>query len=526
MQRDIKQLKDTVFDVIVVGSGIHGACIARDAALRGMKVALIDKSDLCAATSHNSLKTIHGGIRYLQHLNFKRTVESINEQKFWLATAPHLVKPLPFLMPTYGYGSRGSEAMWAGIKLYEALAVGRNKTIPDNRKIPNGKIVSKTDCLSIADGIDKTGLRGGAIWYDAQVEDADKAVIQIAQDAYEHGSVIANYVKATELLIDNKQVTGLLAKDQLNGDSLEIKGKMVVNATGPWAGQWLKQNQQHLKNSPTLPLTKSMNIVTKSIFPEHAVGIKSTLDSDSVVGSSKRLYFIVPWRGKSIIGTTHFHYDGEIEQATQSIETTTAEIKHFVDEINQAYPAADLSLDDVLYCYQGLTPANDESQHPNATRLNHSKVLDHQIEDSISGLISIVSVKWTTARSVAERAVDLIAEKFGNKQTCQTHRLPIKDTSLKTVTQLDEHSSNEQLSAFVEHAIKQEMAISLADLVFRRTDAVMTNSLTSEQIMFIANTMAKQLNWDETEQKRQFDILLKSWLQPDLYQSLQQMTSQ
>jgi glycerol-3-phosphate dehydrogenase len=522
MQRDINQLSNTTFDVIVVGAGIHGACVARDAALRGMSVALIDKGDLCAATSHNSLKIIHGGIRYLQHLNFKRTLESINEQKYWLRTAPHLVKPLPFLMPTYGYGSRGSEAMWVGIKLYEALGFGRNKSIPEHRQIPNGKLISKKDCLNIAADINKEGLRGGAIWYDAQVEDADRAVIQVIQDAHEKGACVANYVQAQKLIVEDKQVQGIIAYDNLNSTEFTIQGNMVVNATGPWAGAWLKQNQSHLSHDHDLPLTKSMNIVTRQLFSEHAVGIKSTIASDSVIGSSKRLYFIAPWRGRSIIGTTHFHYGGNIETATRSLKTTTDEIEQFIKEINTAYPVAKLTLEDILYCYQGLTPANDESQHANATRLNHSKVIDHQDEDSLKGLVSLVSIKWTTARGVAEKAVDLIAQRLGNTQVCETHTRIIKDRSITLASgkHLDNDTSNEELEQFVVHAINNEMALSLSDLLFRRCDAVMTNSLTYEQISLMCDVMAKQLKWNKVEQKRQRGTLLESWLQPELHHAL------
>jgi glycerol-3-phosphate dehydrogenase len=180
---------------------VHGACGARDAALCGLKVAMIDMGDLGGATSHNSLKTIHGGIRYLQHLNFKRSLESINGQKYWLETAPHLVKPLPFLMPTYGRGMRGPIAMRTGIRMLGCLGMGRNKRLEAASRLPRGNILSKQECIDEAPSVPRDKLTGGALWYDAQVEFADLAVLQLAQQTYQLGGVIASYVKATDIQI-------------------------------------------------------------------------------------------------------------------------------------------------------------------------------------------------------------------------------------------------------------------------------------------------------------------------------------
>lgn len=517
MQRQTQRLADEEFDLIVVGAGVHGACVARDAALRGLKVALVDKGDICGSTSHNSLKTIHGGIRYLQHLNFKRTLESINEQKYWLRTAPDLVKPLPFMMPTYGHGSRGKEAMWAGIRLYETLGFGRNRSLPANRKIPKGQIIPTEQCLQLAPGVDANGLTGGAIWYDAQVEDADRAVLQLAKDAFNHGACVANYVAAKQLVTEKKRVVGLQAQDRLSGETFTIKGQVIVNATGPWAGQWTRENQSSLAKPLSLPLTKSMNIVTRQLLPDYAIGVKSQRASDSVVGDTKRLYFIVPWRDCSIIGTTHFHHNGSIDNWQDDTETTQREIQQFIDEINIAYPPAKLTLDDVHYCYQGLTPANEPGQHENATRLHHSKVIDHKSRDGIDGLISIVSIKWTTARLVAKQATDLAAGKLGNTTRCKTHQTPLPHDEL---TDLHSQSDGAAIRDFCDVAIKHDMAVSLADLLTRRTDALMRGKLTAEQIATAGRYMATALNWDNIECDAQWQKLQKLWLAPDLRQQL------
>jgi len=518
MQRDISQLQHTNFDLIIVGAGIHGACTARDAALRGLKVALIDKGDISGATSHNSLKTIHGGIRYLQHFDIKRTIESINEQKYWLRTAPHLMQTIPFMMPTYGYGTRGNEAMWLGIKAYEIFAFGRNKTIPAEKRLPAGKIISAQHCQSMIPQINSKELRGAAIWHDVQVVNPDQAVIQISQHATLHGAIVANYLSAQKLIIEKNSVQGIHAFDSISKKSFYILGKNVINATGPWAANWLNDNQEFMRTKHSLPLTKSMNIVTKRIFPNHAVGIKSTLASDAAFGKSKRLYFIIPWKDKSIIGTTHNRFDNNNINNAFSMETTRSEISQFVDQINKAYPPAKLKLSDVLYCYQGMTPANEPYQHPAATRLQHSKIIDHDTTDGLNGLVSLISVKWTTARTVAERAVNIIANKLGNSEPCLTRKNNIPNTSLDLA--LNANSSNTELNHFVHHAIQNEMALTISDLLFRRCDALMTNVLTPKQIKFLFDSMAQQMEWNKQQQQIEKETLLRSWLQPELHKTL------
>lgn len=508
MKRDITALQNQQFDLLVVGAGVHGACAARDAALRGLKVAMIDMGDLGGATSHNSLKTIHGGIRYLQHLNFKRSLESINEQKYWLETAPHLVKPIPFLMPTYGWGVRGPLAMRIGIRMFECLGVGRNKRLQAASRLPRGKILSKQECLNTAPSVPKGNLTGGALWYDAQVEFADLAVLQLAEQTNQLGGVIANYVKAIDIQIKDGKVSGIIAKDLLGGQSLLISATTVLNAAGPWAAKVLQQSTSDNLTSLALPLTKSMNIVTNIPALSMAIGVQSTCVSDSVVGNTKRLYFIVPWQGVSVIGTTHFPHNGDVDD--QHIEPN--EIKDFVKDINHAYPSLELSESQVTYCYQGLSPAdNDLSvKTNNSTPLHHSKVIDHALDNNVEGLVSIVSIKWTTARLLAEQAVDLIANKLGSRQKCRTRHEQLPDTlrfglSLSGMGDL-------QLIEFCRQHITHSMAISLSDILLRRSNDLVLDRLSFAQIKVIAMTMSKHFQWTSQQQELEQMELLKLWL--------------
>lgn len=519
MQRDIPSLKSHEFDLLIIGAGSHGACAARDAALRGMRVALIDKGDICGATSHNSLKTIHGGIRYLQHLNFKRSLESIKEQKIWLRTAPHLVKPLPFLMPTYGHGLRGPAAMFAGTTLFGLLGIGRNKHLRDDRKLPRAHVMSKAKCLALAPSISQDKLTGGALWYDAQAEYADRAIMQITEQACELGSFAANYVQADTLLLDQGRVTGVSATDLLTGNQFHIRAKSVLNAAGPWASELLAPHSQLQTN---VALSKSMNLVTSLPAPEAAVAVQSTLTSDSVVGTTKRLYFIVPWMGRTVVGTTHFNFTGKPDEL--SIEHD--EVLAFVDEINTAYPSLNLTAEQVLYCYQGLQPAVDDHNvdDKNAMQLHESKIIDHakplKKTAPVEGLVSILSVKWTTARLVAQQAIDVIANKLGNTAACTTEYQPIED-ALNLPHQIHGLSNNE-LNAFCHAHIEHSMTVNLTDLVLRRSNDLVLGRLTIEQLIVVARTLQKHFNWSHDQQARQLTMLLDCWLPTRLRQQLLQ----
>jgi len=518
MKREISKLRNQTFDVLIIGAGSHGACAARDAALRGLKVAMVDKGDICGATSHNSLKTIHGGIRYLQHLNFKRTLESIKEQKIWLRTAPHLVKPLPFLMPTYGHGMRGPLAMFAGITLFRFFGIGRNKHLQAKSKVPAGRIMSSSECLKLAPNIKTDNLSSGALWYDAQVEHADRAIMQISEHAYELGATICNYVSINQLSIKDKIVNGAVATDQLNGEEFTISAKTVLNAAGPWASELLKTTPQLEINTA---LIKSMNLVTRLPAPEVAVAVQSKLSSDSVVGSTKRLYFIVPWLGRAVIGTTHFKYSGEPDQL--SIENQ--EILSFIDEINLAYPSLKLNADDVLYCYQGLTPAGEEhddgqksTSQSNALRLHESKVIDHAKEHQIEGLVSIFSIKWTTARLIAKQAMDLISSKLGSPVSSTTDTEPLVDQ--RALPYLSAELSSDGLQAFCKAHMEHSLTFTLEDLLLRRTNDTVLGKLSFEQIKVLAKTMQAHFNWNQDQQDQQLRLLLRNWLPSELSQQL------
>jgi len=422
----------------------------------GFKVALIDKGDINNATSHNSLKTIHGGIRYLQHFNFKRTIESIREQSIWLKTASHLVKPLPFLMPTYGWGMRGPLAMYIGIRMFEAIGflLGRNKGIDESSRVPRGQIISPKRCLERAPGIKKENLTAGAIWYDAQVSYADKAVFQICQDAVDNGAIIANYVKAQEVTVTSNRIETVRVHDLLGEKSFDIKAKHVINAAGPWVDELFTADGLSGEEHCSMALTKSMNLVTTLDAPDYAVSVQSKIQSDSKVDRSKRLYFIVPWNGKAMLGTTHFEFSGGADELAYE----QREVEDFIFEMNQAYPEYTLSIDDVSYCYQGLTPA-EKNEKGGSHRAHHSEFLQLQGE---------------------------------------ALRLEIK--------------------RHIDHTLLN----SLVDMFTRRTDEFVRGMINAQQVRDASNVLAQELQWSQQRRDTELARFLSIWMPAKIKAELQQ----
>ena len=498
------RISSGAFDLVVIGAGVHGACVARDAALRGLRVAVLERGDLGGATSHNSLKTIHGGIRYIQHLNFSRTRLSIRERTIWLRTAPHLVRPLPFLMPTYGHGMRGPAAMFAGIMLYRLLGQGLGIGSAD---VPPGWVMGAGTCREMMPGVPAHGLTGGAVWYDAQIRFADRAVLEILTDAAAHGADVANYAEVTDILQADGVVTGVAVRDGLNGETFEVGARLVINAAGPWARSLAADLPDAMVR---VPLTRSMNIVTSRQAPDMAFSIKSARESDSKLGKTKRLYFMVPWEGVTVFGTTHFPAADD----TDPLETQAAEIAAFIVELNAAWPGLCLSMEEVTYAYRGLTPA--EENDGQASRSHESRVLDHAYEGGLEGLLSIIGVKWTTSRLVAEQAVDLVMDKLGAGGACLTRtalipKIPGMDYALAG-------KPKRQIWDICQAHMTGTQTITLRDMLLRRTNDFVRGLLSADEIRIVAAAMGHHYGWDQKTCAQQAALVRDRWLPQDLHE--------
>lgn len=507
MKRDIKRLGAEIADVIVIGAGIHGACVARDAALRGLRVVVLERGDLGGETSHNSLKTIHGGIRYIQHLNFVRTLESIKEQIIWLRTAPHLVRPLPFLMPTYGHGMRGPVAMFAGIQIYRALGLGRNRCLAEPSRIQPGRVIGAKAARALVPDIPGAGLTGAALWDDAQVRFADRAILEILSDAAVYGAQVTNYAEATAILQEGGRAAGVAFRDHIGGGTHYVHGRIVVNAAGPWVGDLATDLSSAVAN---MPLTRSMNIVTRKPPLDFALSITSEQVSDSRVGKTKRLYFQVPWEDCSVFGTTH----APDTDGPDSLEAQTADIAAFIQELNRAWPGLELSMDDVLYCYRGLTPAEDTQG--GQSRSHKSRIIDHKREGGLDGMLSVIGVKWTTGRLVAERAVDLVVGKLGTGAAGCTREAPLP--ILKDISYDLAGKSADEIAKICRGHMEHTQTQTLRDMLLRRTNDLVRGHLSPSEIGVVAQTMRAYLGWDAEACARQAVLMQNHWLPQDVMQ--------
>lgn len=547
MKRNLALLQGEQFDVVVIGGGIYGVCTAWDAALRGLSVALIEKNDFGGATSSNSLKIIHGGLRYLQHADFKRMRESIVERSHLMRIAPHLVHPLPCLMPTYGHALKSKKVMAVALLINDLIGFDRNR-IARSQNIPHGRVISKKEILEIVPGLDENGLTGGAVWYDCQVSNSERMLLSILHSAVAAGAVAANYVEMVGLRKDGDRVTGVKVRDTLSGDEFVIQSKLVINNSGPWVNSILQNLNGHYVQ-PKVELSAAMNLVVKrKIFSKYAVGLwskKQFKDADAVVSKGGRLFFITPWKNYTLIGTTHVHYDGK----PGDFKIRESDIVNFMNEVNNAYPPANLKREDVSFFYGGLLPSDGVNPQTGDVKLLKTyRIVDHKIENGLDGMISIYGVKYTTARDVAEKTVDYVFKKFAKTSpACLTSSRPVYGGNVdsyeeflrveksklsklsedvienlisnhgsaygKIVRYAEEnsalaeriHSSSNTIKAEVIHAVRDEMALKLSDVVRRRTELGSAECPSDAALKTCANLMAEELGWNATRSQKEIE---------------------
>jgi glycerol-3-phosphate dehydrogenase len=536
VSRTRSALGDREFDVLVIGGGIHGACAAWDAALRGLKVALVDKGDFGHATSSNSLKTIHGGLRYLQDLDLGLVREMICERAAYMRIAPHLVQPIRCVTPTYGLvrSRRSALFLGAGLLLNDMLSLDRNAGLAAERQLAGGRIVSRSECLRLIPGLRDECITGAAIWSDAQARNTERLTLAFVLGAMATGATACNYMEVERIVSKDGRIEAVEARDTLDATRVPIRARVVVNAAGPWVERVLELARGR-RPHPTFELSRAMNLVIPQIVPDYAIAIPSQhrFENGSAVRTRDRLLFVVPWRGYSIVGTTHLPGHADLEARS----VAAADVQDFIDELNQAYPPANLTLDDVTMVHSGLLPAEDVGG--NSVKLvRRTVVVDHQRQDGIENLVTIVGVKYTAARRAAERAIDVACRKLAVVRACSTKTTPIYGGALDSVEQLVSQAVAETAGcidgrtvrrlvqnygseyrrvvrlccsspclsedlargadvskAEVVHAVRDEMAQKLGDVVFRRTELASAGRPLDEAVRLCATIMGGELGW-------------------------------
>ena len=550
MQRDITKLAGNYYDVLIVGGGIFAACAAWDAVLRGLRVALIEKEDFCSGTSANSLKMVHGGIRYLQHADIIRLRSSCHERSALLRIAPHLVQPLPILIPTYGHGTSGKFFLGAGMLLYDLLTLGRNRGIRDPaRRIPWSRFFRKREVLREYPDLNSSGLTGGAVFCDGQMYNPTRLVLAFIQSACEKGAAVANYVEAKRLLREGDRIVAVSALDRRANQEFTIKAGVVLNAAGPWS-EWLLEASLKAKSPERIVYSRDACFVVKRRFnSRYAIAVQGrTRDPDALLSRPARHLFMVPWRGYTLVGVWHVVWKLHPEEVT----VTEDEIRTFIDEINWAYPGLGITTKDVLMWNAGLVPFGENE--PGARDLSYGKrshLIDHKLSEGLDGLVTLVGIRYTTARGDAARAIDTVCAKLGvGASRPATESIPLSggdfgnfEALVRQVQQQSAGLSQDCVRALVHnygtragsivsmasrdkslaatvgdtavtraeivHAVEKEMAQDLADVVFRRTDMATGGNPGMESLQECANIIAGIRGWDEREIQTQIDRVLK-----------------
>lgn len=531
MQRDLSAL-DRLFDVLVIGGGVYGSCLARIAAARGFSVALVERDDFGGAVSHNSLKTVHGGFRYIQHFDLPRIWESVAAQRDWLHAAPHLVRPLRFVIPAYGYGTRGPVIFAGGICAFQAVSFHRNSGLPETSRLPMPGLISRRTLVSRYPELARKDLTGGAYWYDAQMLDANRLVLECLEDACAQGAVVANHAEVLHLRSTQSAVDGAVVRDRISGREFEVRARVTVNATGPYVESILKAGPRPMKINRPLVWTRNVNIVTRKLFDTHdAVGVGSQRASDAAIGRSKRLFFVSPWQDCSIVGTSHTQHLGAQHDIQAEVVSDVAE---FLAEVNEALPNAKLSPDDVRYVHSGLTPAEDD-----VARAKRGTVIDHGQTDNVRSLVTMLGIKYTTAPTVAASAMSLIErllQKQGNKRAGAFSRPlpgsvgcaatgstpPTDDVSwarriygghaqalFETLSANELTPDEHVFRCRVVFGIENEMVVRLRDAIFRATDRAERGSLSAAQLAWCADEMARRLRWTDPQRQLEMDEVVR-----------------
>lgn len=483
MTRDLAALAARSYDLVVVGGGIYGICAVREAARRGLTACLLERDDFAAATSANSLRIIHGGLRYLQHGDLRRMRQSIGERRLLQWLAPRLVQPLPCLMPTYGHGLKGPEVLRVALALNDLVGFDRNKGLAPADQLPRGRTFSRSELLRLLPEVPREGLTGGALWYDCQVSSSERLALAFLQSGIAVGAAAANYVEMTGVQQADGRIIGVRAVDRLTGAELEVRARAVLNAAGPWVDEVLARAQAR-RGATWFAPSKAFNLLLRRpLFERYAVGLAGRWkfeDRDAIVQKGAQLFFVVPWRSGCLVGTRHLRSAG-----AEDLEVTEADVARFIAEINDAYPAADVSRDDVLAVYSGLLPEAAGHTGAEVQLQKHPGFRDHR-EDGLDGLYTVVGVKWTTAREVAARTISRIAARIAPAAAN-----PVPESTPLRGAVPDGPATPDR----IRRAVRDELAQRLSDVVFRRTTLGADGHPGVPALEHCADLVAAELGW-------------------------------
>lgn len=518
-------------DVLVIGGGIAGAAVARDAALRGFRTALVDKGDFGGATSSRSSRLVHGGLRYLETGDLRLVFEASRERRILLRIAPHLVRPLAFIMPAYKGARVPAWKLRLGMWLYDALSTFRN--------VRRHRWLAPREALRADPGLRQKGLRGAALYYDAQTDDA-RLVLATVRSAARAGALVANYAEVTSLLKSDGSVRGAVVRDVLDGSAHSVRALAVVNTTGPWVDAIRRLDDPAAP--PVLRLTKGAHVAVprSRLTSPSAVTLVSPIDG--------RVMFVLPWGEVAYVGTTETDFDG----APEDVRATGEDVVYLLRSANAFFPEARLTPNDVITTWAGLRAL----VAPRTPRASGAVSREHRVIESRAGLVSLAGGKLTTHRAMASGVVDVVAARLRRidgrpvppRAPTERQALPggeaadldvlvdsilvrdIKEPVARhlvmtygseaaaVVNQVEKNrvlgrpliEGRPEIRAEVAHAVEREMAVRLTDLLARRLHLLYLAPGPSVKIAAaVARKMRELLGWDAAREAEELAAYLE-----------------
>jgi glycerol-3-phosphate dehydrogenase len=441
------------FDVLVIGGGINGAGIARDATLRGLSVALLERDDFASGTSSRSSRLVHGGVRYLEHGFFHLVFESNRERRILLEIAPHLVRPLQFTWPVYRGARIPRWKLGVGLWLYDLLASFRN--------VGRHRSLSAAQVLAVEPKLRREGLRGGATYFDAATSDARLTIANVI-DAVATGAAALNYAGVESLLLERDRLAGVSVRDQFTRESFEVRARAVVNATGPWTDTISRLEDP--ASAPAVLGTKGVHIAV----PSERVGNRAAVTM--LAHADQRVMFVLPGGTHTVIGTT----DTPTEERPDQVRATRADVQYLLDGANAYFPEARLTADDVVCAWAGIRPLIASGNTGNPAGASR----EHAITVGPRGVIAVTGGKLTTYRSMSEEVADRVQAYLGRPRTrSNTATRPLPGSASRPVEgHAGDDAASERLAAGLPYtvddvsaAVEHEFACTIADVLVRRT---------------------------------------------------------
>lgn len=517
-------------DILVVGAGINGAAIALDASLRGLSISLVDKGDIGSGSSSGCFRIAHGGLRYLQHFDFKRMFESVREQRLLRQNVPYLLKPMQILVPCYGFAKKSKIYLGLGLYFYEALTFWRNSGVKESLKLSLPKFLSKEEVLKEVPSLKTESLKGAAVFSDCQILNCDRLTYAVAKSAKEAGADILNYTEFLSLEKDSRGSSLAVLRDVVNQKEIKVKFKLLINSAGPWlenvksrAGD-LKEKKEHF--------SKGLQLSFQNKQSSYALALESNyIDPAAKVSRGARSYFIVPWRERTLAGTFDVNESG----SPDSFSLKNSEIENFQNELEDVFP--EIKENSRSTCFGGLRPVCPDflKSMSKDSEANVPVAREHEIREEADNIISVKGVKYTTFRALAEEVVDLAFEKLKlEKKASKTKEHSLwgaSPFSIKSCRELEEklleflpkgivkrviidfgfsaemlldylkedssllESSDAFSKAEVRYALEREDCKKLSDLVFRRLPIYSLGFLNEEVARECGQIMANLKGW-------------------------------